>query len=150
MSRRPGALGYAKPIREWWQELPAVYEELLAHLKKKWPDGKGVREFITVLQLHLTYPAAEIAEAVAQALEYGCVHADGIQLCLNQILHPEPEVTLLDLSQRPRLSDVGEQPLDFAQYDAFFFGETQTEPIPKPPILPEVVRASVSVEGEAA
>lgn len=149
LSRRPGALGYAKPIRQWRQELPVVYEELLAHLQEKWPDGKGVREFIAVLQLHLAHPAEEIGEAVGQALEYGCAHADGVQFCLNQILHPGPEVAALDLSQRPHLSDIGEQPLDFTQYDAFFFGETQAESRHISTPLPENAAASAKLEGGA-
>lgn len=125
LSLRPGALDYATPIRQWRNELPAVYEELLTNLQQKWPDNRGIREFIAVLQLHLAHPADLIAEAVTQALEYGCANLDGVMLCLNQLLYPQPEPVALDLTQRPHLSEIGEQALDFAQYDHFFFGINQ-------------------------
>lgn len=125
ISQRPGALGYAKPMRQWHEKLAPVYEELLAQLKERWPEGRGVREYIAILQLHQRYPAEEIAEAVAQALEFGGVHLDGVQLCLNQLLNPEPTPAILDLSERPHLSSVGEQSVDFAQYDELFLGKTQ-------------------------
>lgn len=98
-------------------------------MQKTWPDNRGIREFIAILQLHLKYPAKQITEAVTQTLEYGCANLDGVTLCLNQLLYPEPEQVTLDLSQRPHLSDIGEQMLDFAQYDTFFFGP---EPVAQP------------------
>src|SRR5690606_33297259 len=57
LAQRPGAFAYAKPMRQWRQSWPPVYDELLAHLQTHWPDGRGVREFIAILQLHHHYPA---------------------------------------------------------------------------------------------
>ena len=117
-SQRPGAFNHAKPMQEWRKRWPAVYEELLEGLQERWPEGRGLREFIAILQLHREYPAAEIEQAVESALKHGTLHRDGVMLCLNQLLNPDIEVSRLDLGQRPHLQDVGAQAVDLAQYDA--------------------------------
>jgi hypothetical protein len=115
--QRPGAFNHAKPMQEWRSRWPAVYEEALKGLQERWPEGEGVREFIAILQLHRTYPAAEIEKAVESALRYGTLHRDGVILCLNQLMDPEPEVQRLDLDQHPQLRDVGVQAVNLAQYE---------------------------------
>jgi transposase len=117
LEQRPGAFDHAKPIRRWRESWPAVYERLLAHLRKKWPDGRGVREFVRILKLHRDHPADLVAQAVAQALEYGCAHTDGVQLCLRQLTSPELPVSPIDLVSWPELVAVGTQKLDLARYD---------------------------------
>ena len=117
LSQRPGAFNYAKPMREWRDRWPAVYEELLQRLQEQWPEGRGIREFIAILQLHRTYPATDIEKAVGMALHHGTLHRDGVMLCLNQLLMPDVEVPRLDLDQRPHLSNVGTQAVDLAQYE---------------------------------
>jgi hypothetical protein len=120
--KRPGALSYAKPIRQWRSRWPAVYERLLARLQADQPEGQGVREFIRVLQLHQQHPADLIEQAVSLALGYGCAHAEGVQLCLRQLLHPEPQVPGLDLTDRPALARIGLQPLNLSRYDQLLGG----------------------------
>jgi transposase len=120
--QRPGALTYAKPIRQWRSSWPPVYERLLAQLQAHHPDGHGLREFIRVLQLHQLYPASLIEQAVSLALGYGCVHADGVELCLRQLLQPETVPPALDLTDQPRLVKVGSQPLSLARYDQLLGG----------------------------
>jgi transposase len=117
LEQRPGAFDHAKPVRRWRESWPPIYEDLLDHLRKKWPDSKGVREFIRVLRLHKEYPQDLIAEAVKQALAYGCGHLDGIQLCLRQLTEPAASISALDLSQWPQLVGVGSQELDLSNYD---------------------------------
>jgi hypothetical protein len=51
---------------------------MLRVLREKWPEGRGVQEFVRVLQLHEQYPASLIQQAIEQALTYGCVHLDGV------------------------------------------------------------------------
>ena len=123
LEKRPGALGYAKPIREWRKEWPAVYEILLSRLQTHYPDGAGVREFIRILGLHQTHRAELIELAVEQSLQFNCAHADGVELCLRQIEHPSPEMSELDLSKHPKLSAVGNQSVNLGQYDRFLGGE---------------------------
>jgi len=97
LAQRPGAFQHAKPLRRWRETWPAVYEQLLARLQAECSDGQGIREFIRILRLHQDYPAQQVEEAVNRALEHGCLHADGVLLCLRQLTHPEPSLVTLDL-----------------------------------------------------
>jgi transposase len=117
LAERPGAFEHATPLRQWRTQWPAVYETLLAHLQQQWPDGRGVREFIAVLQLHQTYPANLVEKAITQALAHQCAHADGVTLCLNQLLTPAATPITLDLQMHPHLLGIGEQTVNLAQYD---------------------------------
>jgi len=122
LAKRPGAFNHAKPIRQWRTTWPAVYETLLSRLQARYPDGEGLREFIRVLRLHQTHPAALIELAVKQSLDFNCAHADGVELCLRQIEHPEPTPRSLDLSQQPTLRLVGQQPLALDCYNQLLSG----------------------------
>lgn len=122
LAQRPGALNHAKPIRQWRATWPAVYERLLAELQRRQPEGQGVRQFIRVLQLHQQYPADLIEQAVTLALDYQCAHADGVELCLHQLLQPEAPPVSLDLSHQPKLQTVGQQPLSLSRYNQLLAG----------------------------
>jgi transposase len=122
LMQRPGAFEHAKPIRQWRKAWPPVYEELLARLQADETEGRGVKTFIQVLQLHRDYPADEIEQAVKMALDYGCLSAEGVEHCLHQIRHPEPPISSLDLSDLPRLVGVGEQPVNLGCYDQLLEG----------------------------
>ena len=122
LEQRPGAFDHAKPVRRWRESWPPVYEQLLAHLRAKWPDGKGVREFIRILKLHRDHPADLIAQAVTQALAYGCGHLDGVQLCLRQLTEPETSISAIDLTKWPQLIDLGNQGPDLSRYDQLLGG----------------------------
>ena len=117
LKERPGAFDYAKPLRKWRKEWPECYQQMLGKLREKWPEGRGVEEFVSVLQLHQTYPANVVEEAVKQALEYGCVHSDGVLHCLHQLTRSEESPKSLDLSDRRHLQEVGNQPIDLSQYE---------------------------------
>ena len=82
LEQRPGAFDYATPIKRWRKDWPESYHRMLADLKEKWPEGRGVQEFIRILQLHKDYPAPVLEQAIEQALSYGCVHLDGVLHCL--------------------------------------------------------------------
>jgi hypothetical protein len=117
LAQRPGAFEHAKPIRRWREGWPPIYERLLAHLQAQWPGGRGVREFVCILKLHRDHPDHLVARAVEQALQYGCAHADGVQLCLNQLTDPTPPTLPMDLSDWPELVGVGCQAPDVGCYD---------------------------------
>lgn len=125
LERRPGAFEYAKPLREWRAHWPPVYEQVLAQLRSTWPDGRGVREFIQILQLHSQHPASLIEQALHQALGYGCVHYEGVRLCLNQLLLPQADTMPLQLEQLQlaRLEPSLDQPIDLQQYDQLISGD---------------------------
>jgi transposase len=117
LAQRPGAFHHAQPIRQWRSSWPAVYEQLLAELQRRQPEGVGVRQFIQVLQLHQHYPAELVEQAVSQALAHHCPHPDGVQLCLRQLDRPEPTPVTLDLSDQPKLVSIGQQPLRLEHYN---------------------------------
>ena len=89
----------------------------MQELRESKPDGRGVREFLEILKLHQKHPGNLVAQAIEMALELGAAHLDGVQLCLRQLLEPEPRTRSLDLSSHPELVQVGNQPLDLGQYD---------------------------------
>jgi transposase len=117
LEQRPGAFEHAKPIRRWREEWPPVYERFLKRLQEQSLNGQGIREFVRVLKLHRDHPAKLVAQAIEQALEYGCIHADGVKLCLRQLLKPEKPVQSLNLADLPQWASVGEQPPDLTRYD---------------------------------
>ena len=113
LEQRPGALQHAKPVRRWRASWPPVYERLLAKLQT---EEDGLREFVRILKLHQEYPAHLIEQAVGQALAYGCLHLDGVKLCLRQLMAPTLTVAALDLSEHPQLGIAIELP-DVRRYD---------------------------------
>jgi hypothetical protein len=123
LEQRPGAFEYAKPIRRWREGWPPTYEHLLERLRATNAEGRGVREFVRILRLHRTYPADVIESAIKLALDYGCVHADGVELCVRQVQQPSPPRSTLDLTDQPRLAQVGAQPLDLKTYDQLLAGQ---------------------------
>lgn len=123
LGQRPGSFKHAKPIRQWRQQWPTVYETLLNRLQTQWPEGRGLQEFIRILRLHERYPAPTVEEAVNLALEYGCLHADGVALCLQQLVEPQPEWPALDLSDHPHLQTAGTQTVHLDTYDQLLGGE---------------------------
>ena len=115
--QRPGAIDHAKPLRRWREKWPAVYDELLDQLRHKWPDGRGVREFVNILYLHREHSQKEMEEAIEAALTHHCAHLDGVQLWLTQLKRPEPVFASLNLVDHPRLNGVGEQAVQAGTYD---------------------------------
>jgi transposase len=117
LEQRPGAFEHAKPIRHWRKEWPPVYERFLGRLQQQGLNGQSIREFVRVLELHRDHPAKLVTQAVEQALEYGCIHADGVKLCLRQLLNPDTALPSLSLADLPPWATVGEQSPDLTCYD---------------------------------
>lgn len=120
--QRPGAFEHAIPMRRWRKEWPAVYDTLLAELQMRWPDGRGVREFLAILKLHRDHPADRVKQAIQEAVELGAAHLDGVKLCLRQQEMQPAQVSSLNLSNHPQLKGIGEQPINLAQYDQLLAG----------------------------
>jgi transposase len=121
--QRPGAFEHAKPVRQWRASWPAVYETLLAQLRDKWPDGRGIREFIAILYLHRDYSQAEVEAAIEAALAHRCAHVDGIRLWLNQRQQVAQTFPTLDLADLPRLAGIGQQAVQAGVYDVLLGGD---------------------------
>lgn len=123
LEQRPGAFNHAKPIRQWRQQWPDLYDRLLHQLQAQWPEGRGIREFIRVLRLHQRYPAQLVEQAIRQALTYNCGHADGVLLCLHQLSQPVTQPAPLDLDHQPHLQTIGTQPVNLSHYNQLLGGE---------------------------
>jgi len=124
LAQRPGAFDHARPIRQWQRAWPLAYKRLLLRLRQQWPEGRGVQEFVRILQLHTDYAAVLIEAAIEQARSIGCIHADGVQLCLHHLLYPERPGSTLDLSDQPHLGAIGAQPINLHQYEQLLTGCT--------------------------
>ena len=122
LEQRPAAFEHAIPVRRWRADWPAAYHQLLARLRERWPDGAGVRMFVRVLRLLNDYPAALLEAAITQALSFGCLDVDGVQLCLHRLQHPDSPPTSLDLGAHPQLSTIGTQPIDLRPYQRLLTG----------------------------
>lgn len=124
LEQRPGAFEHAKPLRQWRESWPPLYEELLMCLCEQSavtgePESRAIREFIGILQLHQDHPAHLIQEAIATAMDQNLRHVAGVRYCLNSLLHPTPQVAPLDLAAHPQLAGIGRQPVDVTHYDQF-------------------------------
>lgn len=120
--QRPGAFEHAIPMRRWRAEWPPIYETLLAELRRRWPDGRGLREFLSILALHKDHPPHRMTQAIQASLALGAVHRDGVQLCLHQLSRAQELPVALDLSGHDRLAGIGEQPVHLGQYDMLLSG----------------------------
>jgi len=117
LAQRPGAFEHAIPMRRWRAQWSEVYERLLQQLRAAWPDGRGLREFLAILKLHLDHPAEHVEQAIRAALALGAAHLDGVELCLRQLETPQDAPAALDLSGYPQLQEIGVQPVNLSQYD---------------------------------
>jgi hypothetical protein len=114
---RPGAFDFAAPMKRWRKDWPECYHRMLRNLREKWPEGRGIQEFVRILQLHEQYSPIQMQAAIEQARSYGCVHLDGVLHCLRQVTEQEAQVAPLDLSDRPHLDAIGNQPVDLSRYE---------------------------------
>ena len=79
LERRPGAWDHAKPIQEWRQSWPGVYDCYLAALQERMSASQATREFVRILRLHEDYSEAIISQALEKALECHCYSFDGVK-----------------------------------------------------------------------
>ena len=118
LAQRPGAFEHSKALRAARSHWPPLYEQLLTRLQHEHDErSSAVREFVLILSLLREQPSELVEAAIREALQFGCVHLDGVKLCLQQRLTPARPVAVLDLQQRPQLQSAGMQPLDLRRYD---------------------------------
>jgi len=117
LEQRPGAFEHAKPLRYWRKYWPKDYDRLLEAMRSRSPEGRGVKEFISVLKLHRDHPTDEVEQAVHAALELGAASLDGVMLCLRQLQHTQSQPSSLEADRFASLAAFGNQPVNLQQYD---------------------------------
>lgn len=76
-----------------------------------------MKEFLGILELHRQYRARVIEMAVRQALSYGCVHLDGVEHCIYQLLGRE-KAGGKRVEETKGEEDGKGQGIDLARYEA--------------------------------
>jgi transposase len=82
LSRKPGAVEYARPIKR--SEFAPVYTRFLERLKAEQPDAAARRSFIKVLELTAAHTESAVAEAMEMALLYGTCDSDAVKNIISQ------------------------------------------------------------------
>jgi transposase len=125
IAERIQAFESARPIRQWRAHWPKDYETLLRILRKRLGDNKGTRDFVRILQLHEDHSAAEVEQAVADALEYSAYSYEAVKHLLMAKHWSQPDPAPLDPDLMPGITDrsIGFSNLD--QYNALLEGGAQ-------------------------
>ena len=105
LAKRPRAFAHAKPIREWQQEWPAIFDTYFALLKEKHPVTEATRYFIEVLKLGERYSEKELAEALEEAVSHHCLGISDVCELLRRMTEETPPA-VTSLVGHPHLSDI--------------------------------------------
>lgn len=94
--RKPGAFHQARAVRQhrWRPE----FQEALARLEERYPDGAGTKEFLRILALQAEVGEERLGEALRLALRYGCLRADAVRHLLHYLSAPRTPPPRLDLA----------------------------------------------------
>ena len=116
LEQRPGAWEQAKPILEWRQRWPEVYDVYLAALRERLSTSQATREFVRILRLHEDHSEETIACALQQALDGHCYSADGIKQIVLRLAEPVYDVLPLEADELS-VPDVG--PVEWPEVEQF-------------------------------
>jgi transposase len=119
LERKPGSLDNARPFKGagWGEELAAMRKEL----EYRRPGGVGTQEFIEILQLMLSHPAAAVRGAVGLCVQRRAYSAAAVVNVLRN--EPARAAARLNLSGRLELlTGEGMRPLSI--YDRLCDGDT--------------------------
>ena len=84
--RKPRAFHQARPVRAYaW---PPAFRQALACLEERYPDGRGVKEYVRILALKEQVGERRLSEALDLALRYRCVGFDAVRHLLHQTESP--------------------------------------------------------------
>jgi transposase len=117
--RKPRAFHQAKPVRAYtW---PPVFQQALASLEERYPDGQGVKEYVRILALKDAVGEKRLAEAVELALRYRCVGVDAVCHLLHQMEQPWQQPLPL-LAVPAGLAAIAVPARDLSQYNRLLAG----------------------------
>jgi len=81
--RKPRAFHQARPVRAYPWSPP--FRQALSFLEERYPDGRGVKEFVRILGLQQQVGEKRLGEALELALRYRCVGVDAVRHLLHQM-----------------------------------------------------------------
>jgi transposase len=117
LEQRPGAWDQAKPIQEWRQRWPKVFDAYLAALREHLPMSQATREFVRILRLHEEQAEALIAQALEKALAAHCYSADGVKQIAKRLSEPSRTPAPLSAELLPVADVAPVQWPEVAQFD---------------------------------
>ncbi len=122
IAERIQAFESARAIRQWRPSWPAAYETMLSILRHRLGHNKGTRDFVRILQLHQDHSAAEVSQAVEQALEYCSYGYHAVKHLLSCRTTQPQNMIPLDPDLIPGITDRQIALADLDRYDALLMG----------------------------
>lgn len=115
LARKPGALLYAKPFKDW--KLPAIFAAFHAALLDRDPLGGG-KEYVKVLLLLRDHTIEALEQALNAAWRLRAINADAVACLLAQsAAPPTPGAAALDMSRFPDLAPLRVAAPDVHKYN---------------------------------
>ena len=125
VSQRIASFESARPIRQWRSNWHGDYEVMLQTLRRRHGEARGTREFVGILQLHRSYPADRIQEAVSEALRCQTYNLDSVKHILVR-QHQSPAVAImLEAGLMPGITDLRIDSTDVGRYNSLLAGGGQ-------------------------
>jgi transposase len=123
LERRPGAWDHAKPIQEWRQSWPVVYDRYLAALQEHLTASQATREFVRILRLHEDYSEDIITQVLEKALECHCYSVDGVKQLVMRLTEslekPSPTSEMAEASIAASVEAFAVEPVDWPEVGQF-------------------------------
>ena len=116
LSRKPRAFAHARPIREWRESWPAVFDIYFDELKRRHPTAEATRRFIDVLKMGESYSEAQIAGALDEALRRSCLDVADVGELLRRMTEV-PVSRTTTLVEHPHLAAIQVKEPDLRCFD---------------------------------
>ena len=113
LERRPALLHHGKAFQEW--KLPEIFERARRRLQER--NLRGDREYIRILRLHERHTTDQIASALKQAEELGCLGADEVEMLLLKRSERPTILQECSLNLGDELSKLRVQPVDLRRFN---------------------------------
>ena len=112
-----GAFDNAKPVRNW--QAPALYQEALRVLEKRYPGARGKREFLKILGLQEDGNQDKLEEAIRRAIDLNALSFDTVRNILEGLDNHIERVPDVDLGPYPHLAGYSVGTRDLSRYNLF-------------------------------
>jgi len=115
LERKPGALLYAKPFKDW--KLPPIFEAFHQALLDRDPLGGG-REYVKILLLLGSHSMADLEAALRRAWRLRALSADAVACLLAQLANLQnADAATVDMSRFPSLANMRVTAPDNSKYN---------------------------------